>query len=85
MSESFNALFNRLLRQAEAKQHKRTRKPRALYTGDTAAGRAAATGEQRKPEIDDSTADHRGNYQVREYRQNPGATKGRGKLGGIRK
>jgi hypothetical protein len=81
----FNTTFNRLLKIWEARDKKRTRLERKLEMGDTAAGRSLAGGTQRANELDTASAGHRGNYKVREYKQNPGASKGRGRHGGIRK
>jgi hypothetical protein len=74
--------FTRILNAKRARE--RQEKINTVYLGDTDRGRVISGGgfpkdrERRNP-------DHEGTHHVRIYRQNPGASKGRGWLGGIRK
>lgn len=78
----FNKAFNTILRKQQAKERKKMTKPSTLTTGDTEAGRR---GMQALSTDDASVSRDHASYNIREYKQNPGATKGRGRLGGIRR
>ena len=73
----FNSMFNRLANRLAKKKNPPAEDTMTL--GNTEAGRTDLLGPQ--PE----TGERSGSFRIREYKQNPGATKGRGRLGAIRK
>ena len=68
----FNAMFNRLMDRQEKKKRRYT-----VELGDTEPLQAKILA----PEQGERT----GSFAIREYKQNPGATKGRGRFGAVRK
>lgn len=77
MTSEFNDMFERMMEKRRKNQSRHLRK---LDLGNTESGRYLSVG--RRDELDLAQGS---SYAIREYKQNPGATKGRGFKGGIRK
>ena len=69
--DDFNAMFNRLMNRLKKKRQY------TVELGDTEPLQAKILGPEQ--------GERRGSFNIREYKQNPGAMKGRGRFGGIRK
>jgi hypothetical protein len=80
---SFNEAFNRIMKKKEAKAKRSKKAEPVLDMGDTETGRALATGPSLT--ADAGVSRNHSSWRIREFKQNPGAVKGRGPRGWVRK